>query len=462
MCVSSHFISPKKRSGYEIKDGKKENIDIILDNPTLDLYNLTLNGHFKIGASFRAAAGFEIAAAFAATIGANIEAYAEAEGKLGFSAMNPGWLSPEGKLSIWVDAFGDVQLHVAPFGIHMLDKRIAKFFTKHLVKFSTSFTPTIFTKNGNCTMNDGYLDATAYFSMKDLDGLNAWLSNGTYYPAMRMYIGPTEKENYIDMVMTDGKEDLEQDIKARPEVEEKTTYRFKATGIVDDDESEVHFVPYLYSLKKEKDASATDIMDAYVDDAIMCDKDQIDYEIGKPVAAVFTANQLCGIPLNDWSDYTEGYVDYSGTETGGHSAMNPQDFHKIKYCTTVDVRNGSRMQSWGIRVTIYDLNGKVLLQPRKVPINVCKSGRYTLVFSFVTNWKPMHSVEGGEKLYIVMRPYWKFEGNRYNANDVVSKRKWEIEYDFPDVSFNISKLGGSEEWGTIMPEKVLEQEHGDD
>lgn len=456
-----HFVSAKKHTGYEVKNGERRDFDDLTNlGGSAIIKNIGLNGHFKIGASFRVAAGIEVAAAFAATIGANLEAYAEAEGSFNLWSDKGGWFSPEGKVSFWVDAYGDVQIHVAPLGIHMWDKQVAKFLTKHLIKYSTDFSPRIGVKSGNCTLNDGYFEASAYCSYKDLDGINAFIKAKEYYPGMRMFFGPVKDNDYIDMLMVDGAEEPLANYTNRPEVKEDVIYRFKANGIVPEDLMDVHFLPYIYPII---DGEVSTYFGVELEDAIVCEGDEITYEVGTPKIVLNAAHQVYGAPLYDWSNFTEGYVDANGTQTWGHSTMNVQDYSMYKYCAIVDVRNGSRIASWGARVTIYDSSGKVLLSPRKVPFNVNKSGRYTLLFSFITNWEPKVSIAGGDKLYIQIRPYWKDAngGKRFNAEDATSKTKWPIEAECADLTGNLKKLGGSEEWGSILPEKELEQEHVD-
>ncbi len=456
--ASVHMVTDKTRTGYIVENKKKKDIDeVIKGSGGSQVKNVSLNGNFKVGASFRAAVGFEIAAAFATTIGANLEAYAEAEGSLNFWNGKETELEPSGKFAFVVDAYGDVQLHVAPFGIHLWDKEVFRFLTEHLVNYSTDFSPIVLTKNGNCKITDGWVNADSYFSLKDLGGINALVSNNKYYPGMRMYLGPVASDHYVDMRMKNGAEELGINICTRPKVDERVTYRFITEALALEDEVEVHLIPYLYSLKKGGSEPTSTDFDDLVDNVLFCTDDEITLEIGKPTISLREANQIYGAPLYDWSNYTEGYVDANGTETGGYSMINPQDFSMYKYYAVVDVTNGSRIASWGVRVTIKDAAGNVLLSPRPVPFNVSKSGRYTLLLSFITNWKPRMSIDGGDKLYIQIRPYWKDAngGQRYNANDAKSKKEWPIEYEHEDQTKKFKDSGGSESWGTILPEKEV-------
>lgn len=468
ICASGGYTTAKRRVGYEVKNGQKTDIDKEVEPGESHFDNVVGNGSFKIGANFRAAAGLEFVGTLNVTIGANVDAFFEAEVSCDITdAINTALDDNEessimdaldGNIKLYSDFYGDIRLQVAPFGINLLEKQLTQFLTVHLVNLSYKYKPSFHFVKGNAKTDETHCEIKGYYQVSDLGGLNSIIGLRTYYPGMRLYFGPIKENNYRLMHPLD--ENFEP-IMTRKQglVTTGKTYWFKYDGEIPKNTSEMHLVPDFIAYKYENSLFDPE---KYIADEMIFKDEQYLVESGTPSIQLVTADQVCGERLNSWDDFTEGYIDASGTETGGHSTLSdPRDFSIFKYYGVVDVRNGTHIASWGARVTIYDSTGKVLLSPRKVPFNVNKSGRYTLLLSFISNWQPKLSIEGGDKLYIQIRPYWKDAngGTRHNANDAVSKTKWPIEYEREDRTGSLKAFGGSEEWGTILPEKELEQEH---
>ena len=93
------------------------------------------------------------------------------------------------------------------------------------------------------------------------------------------------------------------------------------------------------------------------------------------------------------------------------------------------------MKGWGLTVYVLSPNKKWLLK-KIIPVNKLRSGRYTFLFSFFSDWAPqsMANEEGDNtsKLYFCVTPYWEMELEgevmTYNATDRKSTKSYPIEY----------------------------------
>ncbi|MBP5770130.1 MAG: hypothetical protein J6W75_02070 [Bacteroidaceae bacterium] len=454
VCVAGKLTTAKHRCGTITHDDKETKIDEDVEEGSFKFSHVSLDGHFKLGANYRAAAGFEIAGALAVTIGANVDAFLEGEGHIKvMDGTQPDGLfcfTPSGLVKFYVTFYGDVQLHVQPLGIHLWDKQLAKFWEHKLVDFSTKLQPDVYFVSGNCASSDGYCFGRAYYQLKSLGAMN-----GNYRPGMRMYLGPIKDGNYWQMVKDDDEVSGEEYGKA----ESKKTYYFKVQGPYEQLVDEVHFMPCLYTLDDDNN----------IEKELPCEDAEQVVEVGNPRIKTEVAIQTFGGRNSfDFSNSADNGVVYTeggngGDEGGGGQSIDVSQLNKFKILGRFLVLNGSRIKTWGIKVHIFNAKGKRILR-RKIPINKCKSGVYSIVLSFLTNWEPpTASVSGDEgKLSYRITPYWSYESEFQRATideeakDAISTTKFKLNYPVDDITpdFNSNK-GYSSEWGEILPEKEL-------
>lgn len=458
ICVSGSLITAKHRTGKIVRNGITEDLNKDIEEATIKFNSVTLDGHFKVGANFRAAAGFEVAGALAITIGANVDAFLEGEGQIKVmdGSLPPGELfcfSPSGLVKFYVDLYGDIQLHVQPLGIHIWDKQLAKFLTTRIAYFSTKLEPDIWYVNGHCANTDDFGIGTGFFRFKDLGGVNSLIRNGTYHPGMRMYMGPIKDGKYWQMVKDD---DEVQGVEYGGAEIEKTYY-FKAKGMMEPDITEVHFVPTLYLLDQFGE----------VKKEVVCDQAEQKVEVGNPIIKTeMTYQTYGGRNSYDFSGQAPNGVAYveggNGNDEGGGQSIDASTLNKFKFMGRFFVTNGSHIKKWGVKVHVYNGKGDVILR-RRVPINKFASGVYTIVISFLSNWEPSYATMNGNegKLSYRVTPYWDYEDEytgasvSKEADDFWSKRKVTLDYPVDDISPTNDGKHDSGQWGEILPEKEI-------
>ena len=470
ICANVTISTAKTRTGYIVQNGEKTDLEPQEMPGDVKVNNAALNGSFKIGASFRAYVAFEVAYSPIASVGANVEAFIEGEGSINLYDKENGYIgtnqeegestlktiakSFDGKFSAYVKFFGDVQIHVAPLGIHIWDKTLVEFLTIWLAKYSTKLEPKVGVKSASCESDEGFITGKGYNAYSDLDGAHAFLRLRTYYPGMRMYIGPVKDNAWVDMLMDDCGEEFEDNIKHRPEVDEDEVYHFHTNVMTNSEDLEVNFMPYIYSIDKTTGA---------IEDVILMKDDVIQQEMGNPKAQRTFSTQIYSGQYLNFSHDSNGYINAGWTGDGdqGPQSTTIESFNQFEYLTTVEVKNGSRMQDWGLKVYIFAPDGKTRLLRRKIPVSINRSGKYTFIFTFLTNWEPSASYKDGheECLYIRVQPYWQDlnGGQTFEATDYRSTFKEEIHFNCPDMREYYMGQEGSERFGTIKSVDLNDQ-----
>lgn len=500
-CISASLkcTTAKTRSGREIKKNSKgkeveTKIDQKLDDGSFDP-QLSINGSMKIGAKFRAAAGIEVAGTVGVTIGANLETFFEAEmsfdigeviknsGNEEFSAIN----AFDGSIKFYTWFYFDLQAFVAPLGIvELWSKQLWKSDPSYIMFFSTKATPTLYFNYGSPyfgtdlnefinsydigQVDDGGGLIIAKYQLADVSGLSAWIKMRTYYPAMRLYFGDIKDNNWVWMArMTDDEGGgLELTSNKWSGVETSKTYRFWWMGNIDnlrkegqDEIRQCYIVPVLTSIHTIVPGYAGPLKieesSKYFGEMIVLDKSKTIVEVAKPCITTVGSGQIWGNTYEDTKanpHYSEGYISQTYGDVGAICSVdNIPKMRMYQFYHTVNVTSGSRMGSWGVKVYVFDTNGKTRLYRRKVPINQLRSGRYTFIFSFMTDWKQRGT---GEKLYYRVQPYWEdpqlASGDEaFEADDDGSLKKWPLEYECVDED-DIEKAIRSEKgttWGTV-------------
>jgi hypothetical protein len=250
-------------------------------------------------------------------------------------------------------------------------------------------------------------------------------------------------------------------------VERKKTYFFQWIGVLadhqkgDDPITELNFVPTIYSYKSyfnplyAGNVSFDEVVEhGHIGDEIIMKENSCRAEMGDPLITTSQAGQVSGGHLFNFSNEIEGYVNVTHGESGGQS-INTENFRKYSFYTTLDVQNASRMPEWGVLVYIYGPDGKKKLMRRhQVPINTRRSGKYTLIFVFATNWQlPPVSMAEEETLFFRVIPYWGMPNMSgvVEGNDANTLKKRPIKYEMDDITDEIMKKDGKAQWGTVMP-----------
>lgn len=491
ICGSVSYTTDKVRTGYEIKDGEKYDIkDKIIEKSHWNAPKFVLSGAFKAGASFRAAAGIEVAATIGVTVGANVEGGFEASGSIGFDTGNAldddeetsAW-EPEGELHFYVDFYGDVQLHVAPLGFKLWDKELAKFLTTHIVNVTTKLKPQIdftsgITKFGK-ELGEEYSDydqiglVRGFYKVRSMDGVSAFLSvNPLRYPGMRLYFGPVSDDNWIFIKPYDANGGDIESMSQWKSAEKGNVYYFEWIGTITDHKkgedpiTEVTLVPTLYSYKSyfnplyAGEVSFEDAIKHFGDEIVMKDN-ACTIELGDPSITTIEAGQISGRPTFDFADDHEqgGYVSTEDGEHGGQSVMVKKELRGYKIYTTVKVDGGTRLREWGLKIYIFGPDGKKRLLRRKLPVNKLRSGTYTFIFYFESDWGTTKSIDTeNQHLYFRIQPYWdepRTSGGIIEAQDAASLKKYPINWEMEDTkSDEILEKNNNAKWGTISQQNL--------
>ncbi len=503
ICGVFKWTSDKVRTGYKIQNGKETKYeDVVVEESKFSTPKVIGCGSVKIGARFRVGAGIEFAGALGFTVGANIEGYLkfdpqfnitgaifDEEGEEEESSVMSNF---SGNIEFKLGLFGDVTVHVAPLGFHLWDKEVARFLEKDIVHFTTAFAPNISFCSGEAKTgkdlgilftdedreNEDMADVSGYYHIQSLTGIAALLnlSPTLHYPGMRIYFGPISDNNWDYM---------EPRFSTQVPYEEMTgmskwisadageTYHFKyAKELRKDAEgksvTEINLVPTIYNYSSRINILYAGIQNMegakeYVKDEFLIKEHACQIEVGDPIITTLKAGQISGGDLFNFSNEIDGYVDVNKGASGGQS-INTEDFRKYEFYTTLDVKNASRMSQWGVWVYIYGPDKETkLMRHHRVPIDQRRSGKYTLLFSFATNWnkeKVTSSADrSDEKLYFRVIPYWGSPVASGDATidgkDAKSLKKNPIEYEMPSILEDIMDKNGNINWGSVLPEVDL-------
>ncbi len=491
ICGSVTYTTDKVRTGYEIKNGEKYDIkDEIIEKSHWSAPKFVLSGAFKAGASFRAAAGIEVAATIGVTVGANVEGGFEANGSIGFDTGNAldddeetsAW-KPEGELHFYVDFYGDVQLHVAPLGFHLWDKELARFLTKHIVNVTTKLAPQIDFTSGTTKfgkeLGEDYSDydqiglVRGFYKVRSMDGVGAFLSlNPMRYPGMRLYFGPVSDNNWIFIKPYDANWGDIESMSQWKSAENGNVYNFEWVGTITDHKkgedpiTEVTLVPTLYSYKSYFNplyagkVSFEDVIKHIGDEIVMKDN-ACRIELADPDITTLEAGQIEGVWNGDYdfaSHEQGGYVSTEDGEHGGQSVYEKPSLRRYTIYTRIKIDGGTRMKEWGLKIYIFGPDGKKRLLRRKLPVNKLRSGTYTFIFNFESDWGTKQSIDTSkEHLYFRIQPYWSDPraSDLIEAQDAASLKKYPIDWEMEDTKSEeiLGKDNGSK-WGTVSQQNL--------
>ncbi len=473
--VSSKYTSDVVRTGSRVVKGQapEKFEDKVVKEGSFTAPSVLINGSYKVGLKGRIAAGFEVGGTAGVTIGANIEGYFEGNAsfkiavKEGTSNMNGEpkqyvtWHDFSGTpFKFYVDVYGDVTVFVAPLGIPVWEKQVVKFLTKRLINKIPESTTGIRFKGGDSSFGAELgkeYEGSEYESIGTIYGwyvpynslspFFALMGSSKFYPAMKLYVGDIKDDKWMWMKRAHN-EKIETFLPSSQWrlIENHETYYFreytywqKLDNLAGKKAGYIYLVPTFVSFSSD-DILHTDcnfddqlVKDA-IDEVIEIKESAVMIDVAKPLIETVSAKHLESRDM----DGTISHGTYISKDKGGVQNASQGSQAAVRqyfFYATVKVQGGSYMKGWGLTVYVLSPNKKWLMK-KIIPVNKLRSGRYTFLFSFFSDWAPqsMANEEGDNtsKLYFCVTPYWEMELEgevmTYNATDRKSTKSYPIEY----------------------------------
>lgn len=252
------------------------------------------------------------------------------------------------------------------------------------------------------------------FGMKNTGMLNYFFSSG-YYPYARLYYGDYDpnSENYELMLPANKSYEVVPDYFKAQAGED---YYFKWSGKLPEGVYHCTVVPCVLS------GSQNFVFPEY--------KQTV--ETSEPDVCIVAdgTKQTYGGENLDFTGEVNGYIDQNADGSGYGASVDPSTLRQYRFATQVAVRNGSYLSSWGIKVEVFSPEGKRSVR-KKIPMNPNKTGIYTLVCNFYTNWQKLVSGDPVPMRFRVT-PYW-IDSNGVSHEGKASA-KLPIEYECADIT----------------------------
>lgn len=417
MGVKGSYQSDTSRSGYIISNGQKTIIDEVTEKGHFSFDNFYVQGGFKCAVGGRIGIGAELAGSVGVDVGANLELGLEANMGVSYARNQDeeyAW-NVDGKVRFYCDFFVDMHVFVAPFGIDLFDEQIGVFYKKTLFEYTSEFNPKIgyLTSFAIPEFNDN-ISIHAMFGMKNTGMLNYFFSSG-YYPYARLYYGDYDpnSENYELMLPANKSYEVVPDYFKAQAGED---YYFKWSGKLPEGVYHCTVVPCVLS------GSQNFVFPEY--------KQTV--ETSEPDVSIVAdgTKQTYGGENLDFTGEVNGYIDQNADGSGYGASVDPSTLRQYRFATQVAVRNGSYLSSWGIKVEVFSPEGKRSVR-KKIPMNPNKTGIYTLVCNFYTNWQKLVSGDPVPMRFRVT-PYW-IDSNGVSHEGKASA-KLPIEYECADIT----------------------------
>lgn len=479
ICVSGKYTTDKVRNGSHVVKAKdpKNNVVEKYEDKVIEKGHFTaptpmVNGSYKVGVRGRVAGGFEVGGAVGMTVGANVEGYFE--GNATFKvAMKEGtkyedgtskkyltWYDISGTpFQFYVDIYGDITVFVAPLGIPLWDKQVAKFMTKRIVNEIPETTTGIKYKGGDSSFGaqlgqnyedsswDGVGDITGWFvpyNSKSL--LAALMGSSKYYPAMKLYVGDIKDNKWIWLRRAGG--ELYLPSSQWRTIENGESYYFREItnlSILQKIAGKKEFnyayaVPAFVSFQSDNllhtDANFDQkVVESEIKELVEFKNEAVMIDMARPNIQTLDAQHLESMDVSGSLD-NGTYLSNEGNNPGVQKASKTSQAYVRQYFfyTSVQVTGGSFMKGWGLTVYVLSPKKKRLMK-KVIPVNKLRSGRYTFLFSFFSDWVPVETANEEdhiEHLYFRVTPYWEVEaeGERatLQAEDSKSTKNYPIDY----------------------------------
>ena len=468
--VNLTYTTDKLRTIHKVEKGVTTDTTIVLEKGTISKSEICGDVSVKIGAGVRGFVGFEVAGSVGVTVGYNLEAYVEGDAHITILAadidVDNGAVQYAGlslNAFLTLQHYWDVQLFVAPLGIEVYNKELVKGDTKVIMKKDLKFGPNIEHVSSKVLFGyergEGYDDdsgiVTGRYVTGDMNIFKDWLlSSADYYPGMKIYFGPVEDNvwTYMYPMRGQGKE-TQYGYEALPNmgdwktIQQNTTYDFVWQGdlkqVAQENKKErideVHMIPILYTYKSGYNPAGDSPLEAkpFIQDAEMIVMDGYPtwQNVAEPLIYTTSTGQLSS---EDLGMHESGSLIGQGDNTWAMA----KHVQRYEFYTTVNVTGGSRMKEWGLDLKIYNPQKKRISgSHRIIKVNKLRSGTYTFIFRFDSDWEGNKSLvddDGKEipnQLYFTVKPYWidpRTSGATTYATDNLSTAKHPIKYDFND------------------------------
>ena len=131
---------------------------------------------------------------------------------------------------------------------------------------------------------------------------------------------------------------------------------------------------------------------------------------GTPIISQPKCYQWFGreLSVEDWEYYLEEY----GEEY--FKGKKREDFTEYAFTTVVELKNSTRIKEWGMNFRLENPEGKVLLDKEySIPFDgLCRAGKYTIITTFISEYRPKAPDSGIDALSVSARPYCKYDGEK--------------------------------------------------
>lgn len=131
---------------------------------------------------------------------------------------------------------------------------------------------------------------------------------------------------------------------------------------------------------------------------------------GTPIISQPKCYQWFGreLSVEDWEYYLEEY----GEEY--FKGKKREDFTEYAFTTVVELKNSTRIKEWGMNFRLENPEGKVLLDKEySIPFDgLCRAGKYTIITTFISEYRPKAPDSGIDALSVTAKPYCKYDGEK--------------------------------------------------
>ena len=131
---------------------------------------------------------------------------------------------------------------------------------------------------------------------------------------------------------------------------------------------------------------------------------------GTPIISQPKCYQWFGreLSVEDWEYYLEEY----GEEA--FKGKKREDFTEYAFTTVVELKNATRIKEWGMEFRLEAPDGTVILEKEySIPFDgLCRAGKYTIITTFISEYRPTSPYTGIDALSVTTKPYCKYDGEK--------------------------------------------------
>lgn len=131
---------------------------------------------------------------------------------------------------------------------------------------------------------------------------------------------------------------------------------------------------------------------------------------GTPIISQPKCYQWFGreLSVEVWEYYLEEY----GEEA--FKGKKREDFTEYAFTTVVELKNATRIKEWGMEFRLEAPDGTVILEKEySIPFDgLCRAGKYTIITTFISEYRPTSPYTGVDALSVTAKPYCKYDGEK--------------------------------------------------